>query len=188
MVYTIYQPIDYKRVPRKTQDPHTLTEWGTSIGRGVEENRRCWHLGTGTGQWGTLNVERTMKTCSGMICANSNVRRKQLAEFQQNARSGDKIFLHVKGMVQYVGIYTGECWEENKESPCPLMFKLRNCKGTAEQQKAHEKSDRGGDDKANFILVDSWKKLQRPFPGEGKRATLYESPSYSDLSQFLENI
>lgn len=129
-----------------------------------------------------------MKTCSGMICANSNVRRKQLAEFQQNARPGDKIFLHVKGMVQYVGIYTGRCCGENKESLCPMLHKLRNCETTVEQQKAHEKSDRDGDDKANFVFVESWNKLQRPFPGEGKRATLYEAPSYSDLSQFLEKI
>lgn len=185
MVLALSPPINCQRNPRRTKEPHTIAT--TLAAKNV--NPRSWHLGTGTGQWGKLNVERAKATCSGLICANSNVRRKQLTEFQHNARTGDKIFLHVKGMVQYVGIYTGECCGENKESPCPMLQKLRNCKLTVEQQKACENSvcDRGND-KATFIFVDSWRKLQRPFPGEGKRATLYESPSYSDLSQFLENI
>ncbi len=150
----------------------------------IEKNiRRSWHLGTGTGQWGRINVERAKETCSGLICANSPNRRKQLEVFQENAQAGDEIFLHVKGMVQYVGIYTGKCCGENMESPCPMLQKLGKCKLTVEQQKARENSvcDRE-DDKATFIFVDSWRKLHRPFPGEGKRATLYEAPDYSRLS------
>lgn len=152
----------------------------------TNEPSRSWHLGTGTGRWGKINTQRCLEKSCGFIFARGTRRSNLLNKFREEARVGDNIYLHTKGMVSYVGEYTGECYQgishpEYASELCPYLVEMRNISG----------KKGGWQPSANdeyFIMVSGWKKLTRPFKGEGRRATLYEAPDYESTSQFLENL
>ena len=153
-----------------------------------------WHFGTGPGKWGMINTKRCLEKKCGFMSASHASGMSQLKNFKDNAVEGDKLFLHVNQKISYIGNYTGEIIQHGvEEACCKYLMKMRWINGHQEviQRWLHDPNDFDARETPWFpkgatspvdheysIMVDDWKKIDKPFPGLGKRLTIYKAPEY----------
>jgi len=151
---------------------------------GESRTFRKWHIGTGGGRrathwkkdvehWSTGNFACIHGVSDKWVSDRGGKGRNRKAlfdKFRINATAGDVIYLHCDGKVRFRGTYLGDIevasfvdspgqTEEAKERNVTLGWNLTD----TELREGSYK-----------IKVERWRKVETPFKGAGKQATLYE--------------